>query len=352
MRRFDKEQWEQGKDRCEENDQRAHRNKQVNDRDNNCDNPKSNPAVRETKQLVSVEQDAEQLATAGGAPPVSMKELHTRAQVFSKDATARRKSIAAPSSLESKKEPRKHLEAIVKLRRISIADFRGRTCENVISDREETTHVDARAIGGYPQQEDEEEEEKKKEEEEVADITTERDNSKQAPGNRMRLELLRAISTPSTEKTLINNLTFVNETQELSAINMDCTGSLSKGSTEELQLHPSSPTAFKKESEFSRLRRTSKELQKESTKASKDKGKEKRPKVSGGLYESYEAQSSQSEGESACESDVSTASTQNAGKRVEGKRTRHMASLSPDPEKTKSQACTEKPKQKKHRKKN
>lgn len=347
MRRFDKEQWEE-KDRGKENDQRAHRNKEK-DRDTNHDNHDSNPAVGETRQCESGEQDAERLPTAEVAPPVTMKDLHTRAQMFSKDATSRRKSIAAPSSSENKRELPKLTPTVVKLRRISIADFREKSSDSGTSEREETSHVDARAIGGYPQEEEEEEERRK--EEEVEDLEAEKEKTKQAPArNKMRLELLRAISTPSTEKTLISNLTFVNETQELSAINLDATETSSRGTTEELQLHPTSPTAFKKECEFSRLRRTSKELQKDSSKAPKEKAKEKRPKVSGGLFESYEAESSQSEGESAGESDISTVSTKSAGKRVEGKRTRQMASLSPDPDKNKA-AYTEKPKQKKHRKK-
>lgn len=349
LRRFDKEQWE--KDRCEENDQRPLR-KDINERDTNHGSHDSNPAATENRQVVSGEQNAEQPPTADTAAPVTMKELHTRAQMFSKDATARRKSIAAPMGLDRKKEPLKQLQAIVKLRRISIADFRGKICDDGVLDREETSHVDARAIGGYQQQEEEEEDEElKRKEEEVEDSEPEKDKNRQASGkNKMRLELLRAISTPSSERTLINNLTFVNETQEVSAISLDSTESVSKGTTEGLQLHPTSPAAFRKEGEFSRLRRTSKESQKESNKACKEKTKEKKPKVSGGLFESYEAESSHSEGESAGESDVSAVSTKSASKRVEGKRTRHMASLSPDPEKNKA-AYSEKPQQKKHRKK-
>lgn len=348
LRRFDKEQWEE-KDRCEDNDQRALRNKEIINKDN-CNSQDSHPATREMRQHIS-DHDVEQLATGGTAPPVTIKELHTRAQVFSKDATARRKSIAAPNTLENKRDPPKLLETVVKLRRISIADFRGKS-DSVNFDKEETTHIDARAIGGYPQQEEEEEENPKKNEGDVKEMETEKDERKQVSAqNKMRLELLRAISTPSSEKTLISNLTFFNETQEVSAINVNVTESSSNGSSKELQLHPSSPTAFSRESEFSRLRRTSKELKKESSKASKEKAKGKKPKVSGGLFESYEAESSQSEGESTCESDVSSTSTKSAGKKVEGKRTRHMASLSPDPEKTASDTYTEKPKQKKHRKK-
>lgn len=351
MRRFDKEQWEE-KDRVEENDQRMHRNKEINDRDTNCDNQIPNVLMKDMRQLVLRKEDAEQHSTAGKEPPVTMEELHTRVQVLMKDATARRKSIAAPSASESIKEAPKHGEEAAKGRRMSIADFRGESCNIIISDGDKTAHVDQHAMGGNSQQKELQEEEINENVKEVEDMETEKDKTRQATDKKtMRLELLRAISTPSTEKTLITNLTFVNETQELSAINMDSTVSLSKQSSEELQLHPSSPTASTKESEFSRLRRTSKELQKEPTKVCKEKSKEKKPKVSGGLYETYEAESSQSEGESTCESDVSTVSTQSAGKRVEGKRTRHMASLSPDPEKTKSDEYTKKPKQKKHRKK-
>lgn len=343
MRRFDKEQWEE--DCCEENDQGGHKNKEVNNRDNNCNSQDSVPATREMRQL-----SGEQLSATDAAPPVTMKELHTRAQVFSKDATARRKSIAAPNTLENRRNPPKTEQAVVMLRRVSIADFRGKS-DGVIFDKEEATHVDARAIGGYPEQEEEDENAKKKQGE-VEEMEIEKGEKGQATAqNQVRLELLRAISTPSSEKTLISNLTFVNETQELSAINMDSTGTSSKALSGELQLHPSSPTDCKRESEFSRLRRTSKELSKESAKTSKEKAREKRPKVSGGLFESYEAESSQSDGESTCESDVSAASAKSVSKKLEGKRTRHMASLSPDPEKTASNRYTEKPKQKKHRKK-
>ena len=354
LRRFDKEQWEE-KNQAKETDQRVPRNRETRNKIGICDTLGSSPMLTERRMPVVEEQNVPRLEI-NSAPPTNIKELHTRAQVFSKETTARRKSVAVAACVDGIREPSKLLQATVRLRRISMADFRRNNCD-VIPALEETTHVDPRAIGGYPQQEEEEEDEELKEkqievekteriEDKEKDVESEKGESRQIPvKNKTRSELLRAISTPSTERTLISNLTFVNETQELSAINMNSTvGSETDGSGE-LQLHPTSPTAYKQESDFSRLRRTSKDLQKDPTKLSKNKAKEKRKKVSGGLFESYEQESSQSEGESICESDVSAVSFQSVGKRNDGKRTRHVASLSPDPEKTKS----EKPKLKKHK---
>lgn len=357
LRRFDKERWEE-KNQSEEVDQRVSGNKQTHNRVNNCDNLGASPALIERRLPALEQQNVQKPSAANMPPPTSITELHTRAQVFSKDSTARRKSVCVAASTEGTKSPPKLLQASVRLRRISIADFRESNCDATIPAREETTHVDPRPIGGYPQQEEEGEEEELKEKEremeekEEDEVESQKDESRQEPGrNKTRLELLRAISTPSTDKTLISNLTFINETQELSAINMDSSARSVKGSSGDLQLHRSSPTAHKHESDFSRLRRTSKDSKKDSPEVSKDKPKEKKKKISGGLFESYEAESSQSEAESTCESEVSAVSAKSVGKRKEGKRTRHAASLSPDPEKTKSDTNAEKPKVKKHRKK-
>lgn len=352
LKRFDKEQWEE-KNQHEENNHIS-RNRNTNNKGNNHDTLGSSPVLRDGNFLIVEGQDTSRSPTTILPPPANIKELHTRAQVFSKDATARRKSVGVVGCVDGKREPTKLTEATVRLRRISIADFREHGCD-VIPAREETTHVDPRAIGGYLPLEEEGEEPnekgelKERTEEEV--MESEKNESRERPvKNKTRTELLRAISTPSTERTLVNNLTFVNETQELSTIIMDSTVTSIKSNTGELQLRSTSPTSHKQESDFSRLRRTSKDTQQDPTKSSKDKTKGKK-KVSGQLFESFETEGSHSEAESTCGSDVSAVTAQSAIKRNEGKRTRHVASLSPDPDKNKSGTQTERPKLKKHKKK-
>ncbi|XP_063872987.1 uncharacterized protein LOC135107258 [Scylla paramamosain] len=353
LRRFDKEQWEE-KNQREENDQRIP-SREISNKGSNHDTLGSSPVLRERRLSVVEERDTSRPSTTCLPPPANIKELHTRAQVFSKDATARRKSVSVAGCVDGIREPTKLLQATVRLRRISIADFREHSCD-VFPTREETTHVDPRAIGGYLPQEEEGEEEpnekeeamKEKMEGEEETVESAKDESREGPiKNKTRSELLRAISTPSTERTLINNLTFVNETQELSAININSTVASEKSNAGELQLHSTSPTSHKHESDFSRLRKTSKDMQQDPIESRKDKAKGKK-KVTGQLFESFEAESSLSEAESTCESDVSAVT---AVKRNEGKRTRHVASLSPDPEKNKSNTQTERPKLKKHKKK-
>lgn len=188
---------------------------------------------------------------------------------------------------------------------------------------------------------------------------------------RTREELLRAVSTPHGEKSVINNITFIDETQELSAIGVDTTSvpDIDSAGSEgpKLLLHLKSPEAFAKECEFSRIRKTRRSLSSEPREASKNK-KNKERRTTGGLYESY-ADVTESEAESLDDSDASASSVQSfsslkASKKKktassEGKkgnnvkRNRDMASLSPDPSQTSklNLAPTKKPIRKKSKSK-
>lgn len=82
-----------------------------------------------------------------------------------------------------------------------------------------------------------------------------------------RDKLMRAISTPNPNKKVINNITFVDRTREISSISYEEStrisperGSLSRDDDDDrshkLLLHFRSPEAFAKDDEFSRLRRS------------------------------------------------------------------------------------------------
>lgn len=116
--------------------------------------------------------------------------------------------------------------------------------------------------------------------------TPDRDN---AAREEQRQALLRAISTPTDNNSILNNITFAHKTQEVSAIERNLfsvcdTSAASEASTQNdsLVLHFKSPEAFAKNDEFSRLRKntTARKLETEYEKNESEK------RSSGGLFES------------------------------------------------------------------
>ncbi|XP_076054806.1 condensin-2 complex subunit D3-L-like isoform X2 [Oratosquilla oratoria] len=168
-------------------------------------------------------------------------------------------------------------------------------------------------------------------------------------------EKFRAISTP--HKTL-GNITFMNQTQELSSININT--SMQSAYVERIEKIAAIPLEWKnldvlsKDEEFSMLRRASKDkLEGSKPKDSKSKQdcKSKSNRPSGGLFESYSADSvSDVEGDSTMAS-VLASEQARSDSRAKNKRTRDMASLSPDTngrtleEKNKEEPVTKSPPQ-------
>ncbi|XP_068212187.1 condensin-2 complex subunit D3-L [Palaemon carinicauda] len=188
--------------------------------------------------------------------------------------------------------------------------------ENSTSEKNDT-HVDPRPIGGN------------------SPIRNTEGTPKAKALKKTRDELLRAISTPTGRPGVINNITFIDESQDLSAITCNSSVISQPSATEQpkLVLHLQSPEAFAKESEFSRLRRTSRESDRRSE-PTKGKAAKSILKTNPNIFESQasiatetdddddskiapENQNGQKNGEEAAEEAAS-----------KGKRTRHMASPS------------------------
>lgn len=129
-----------------------------------------------------------------------------------------------------------------------------------------------------------------------------------------RQELLRAISTPTRDDSIIRHITFINQTHEVSAIganvtlpttqlhdnlNREAAADLTERGEphETLLLHLRSPEAFAKDSEFDRMRRKpakrslAKSFKKGQTKPETDGTTEK--KKSGGFMESYSSETNE-----------------------------------------------------------
>lgn len=144
-------------------------------------------------------------------------------------------------------------------------------------------------------------------------------------GLKIRENLMRAISTPNPTQKLISDITFVNNSQNLSSITLsdaEITKALDKNSTSlkstssnTLLLHFRSPEAFAKDEQFSRLRRASQKdlkklfnIEKLKEKEPPDSLKEKEPsgssdshsskhctkRPSGGFMETFDMEESQS----------------------------------------------------------
>ncbi|XP_042229630.1 condensin-2 complex subunit D3-like isoform X2 [Homarus americanus] len=281
------------------------------------------------------------MGSGSKSPSASSNELRKLALLNCKTIAARRRSISVPTFNISAAS--NNASGVVKQRRCSMSDFREKTSEPVKMKppEKDKSHVDPRPVGGYPTQGDQM-------------IPEHIPNQKKDKG-----DLMRAISTPQAEKSVISNITFVNETQEVSAISIDSTISFANKDEDrqpKLLLHLKRPEAYAKESDFSRLRKsTRRNLNSELVKVSNEIIKEKRQ--SGGLYESYSSEVTDSEDESSIQSKRpssparTTPKTQKSESRGKVKRTRDMASLSPDPTKTHPNTQTAKPSQKRSKKK-
>lgn len=123
-------------------------------------------------------------------------------------------------------------------------------------------------------------------------------NRDQVDSEERRQELLRAISTPTRNESIIKNITFINQTQEVSAIGIDTTHDNGQridisvedtcvGSQQKLVLHLRSPDAFAKDDEFDRLRRDSKPAKRSLANTFRKEKETTNKKKSGGFMESY-----------------------------------------------------------------
>ncbi|XP_047737385.1 condensin-2 complex subunit D3 [Hyalella azteca] len=108
-----------------------------------------------------------------------------------------------------------------------------------------------------------------------------------------RLELLRAISTPTRNQSVICNITFKNQTQNVSAIpeNMSTLSEISEEPSNDQQgsilLHFKDPTAYAKDDQFSMIRKSTKRsLDNDFKKLRKTEADKDKRKASGGLFES------------------------------------------------------------------
>lgn len=273
-------------------------------------------------------------------------ELHRQAIMNSKARTARRKSIAiAPCDFSDNSSQDNSVPGTSRARRASVSDFRQTAETSVTTQEKDQSHVDPRPVGSYP-------------------LPEEKEKTTHTPvrSRTTREELMRAISTPHPEDNVISNITFVNESQEVSAISMNSTiPSTDTVNNQEpkLLLHFKSPEAYAQETEFSRIRKsksTRRSLSSDLNKVSHEVNKE--PRKSGGLFESYASEAPESDEESADQSEPPTPSVSKKGKkhrsasRGNTKRTRDMAALSPDPTKAQANKQIPKPSQKRSKRKN
>ncbi|XP_064083333.1 LOW QUALITY PROTEIN: condensin-2 complex subunit D3-L-like [Macrobrachium nipponense] len=186
--------------------------------------------------------------------------------------------------------------------------------ENNASEKDDT-HIDPRPIGGN------------------SPVRNVEGTPKGKTLKSTRDKLLRAISTPHHKPGVISNITFIDETQDLSAITVNTSAASLPSVTEQpkLVLHLQSPEAFAKESDFSQLRRASRETDRRSE--SKGKAAKSIRKSNPEIFDSLASVETELDSDN---SDLvpENQSAQKGGARVEeavskGKRTRHMASLSP-----------------------
>lgn len=340
LRRFDQEQWT---DDCEAEKEKREQLQKPDEKGKNIGSGVEVPDLGEKNKTLNdsggsspllpdkqLDQELDNVPTPQVPVPVHPEISKDQLLRLTKAVTvARRMSVAGTLPLQEQTAKKGQ-------RRVSISDFRKSLIEPETKETDDT-HVDPRPTCTQ--------------EPTAAQIGKEKEKTHTPCKTRTREELLRAVSTPHGEKSVINNITFINETQELSAIGVDTTTISDVGSAgsegPKLLLHLKSPEAFAKECEFSRIRKTSRKLSSETQEAGKSK-KNKERRGTGGLFESY-ADVTESEAESLDGSDISAASAQSfsslkASKKKkttsEGKkgsnvkRTRDMASLSPDPAQT------------------
>ncbi|XP_042861506.1 condensin-2 complex subunit D3-like [Penaeus japonicus] len=284
------------------------------------------------------------LNIAGKTPMAAKNDLLKLALLNNKTLAARRKSIAAATDTE----PELDVSSRIRGRRASVADFREKSDDEIVfnTSNANTTHVDPRPIESVPVEKNDE----------TLKVTPKKDKDSQ----KSREELLRAISTPQAHQSVISNITFMNETQDVSAISIDSTinshsEGINNGDKPKLLLHLKSPEAYAKESDFSQLRKGPR--REVSTKKELPKVNEKSVRCA--LFESA-TNVSESEDDDSIVPNRKQASLVNTHKpeaRGKVKRTRDMASLSPDPKKSENDkkepdVTSKKPSQKRSRVKN
>uniref|UniRef100_A0A2P2I5C0 Condensin-2 complex subunit D3-like n=1 Tax=Hirondellea gigas TaxID=1518452 RepID=A0A2P2I5C0_9CRUS len=117
----------------------------------------------------------------------------------------------------------------------------------------------------------------------------------------MRRELLRAISTPTRDESIVRNITFINQTQNVSAIGVNSTldsttNTILGGQTEvnpegrsqqTILMHLKDPELYAKDEEFSRLRRNTRRGLSDDFANAEEKKEKSHKKKSGGFLESY-----------------------------------------------------------------
>lgn len=349
LRRFDQEQWEEeervdevelgGNQETEKNQEQVDSQaKGDGENDGHIESVGSSPLL---VKRISTPGKEKLISTSGSASKTSVNSRNELKQALltSRAVLARRKSISVPYFNLSDESSHKSSSGM-RQRRASCSDFREKNNETslLVTPEKEKNNEDLCPHGSSPD---------------------DQNNTNLAPQKgKTREDLMRAISTPQAEKSVISNITFVNETQELSAISMDLSHQSNvhtkDGRQPKLLLHLKSPEAYAKESEFSRLRKsTRRDLRSDLNKVGKDQTKETRK--SGGLFESCVNEVTDSEDESAIQSRIPTPTDRNPSKtqklesRPKVKRTRDVASLSPDPTKVQPHSATPKPSKKKSR---
>ncbi|KAF2366658.1 Condensin complex subunit 1 C-terminal [Trinorchestia longiramus] len=157
-----------------------------------------------------------------------------------------------------------------------------------------------------------------------------------ADNNAKITELLRAISTPTRNQSVIRNITFMNKTHEVSAISVNrstITEATEEENTEQREsilLHFKDPETYAKDDEFSRLRRnTKRSLGNDFKEVEKDSGINKK-RSSGGLFESVSEGPEADEMRSAaeCHEEERTGEGRVSTKQAYGKRLEHKQDAS------------------------
>ena len=296
-----------------------------------------NVTVRSTVSAPQNPIESPRRSTCNISKQVSGPSLIKQALLNCQTIASRRKSISHPFNVPDSMNPK-----VVLSRRISLGNI-NKTNANI---DKESSYVDPRPIVDGNQSAS-----KKN-----MDNSLPPDSPVQKDTQVCREELLRAISTPQANLSVINNITFINNTQEISAINPDQSNtsvqcSEPDKSRDTIVLHFKSPEAFAKDDEFSRIRRASaprKSLNKDFDKADDENAnqKDRSKRGSGGFMEevsscdiSEDSDFLEVRGSRCKKSNDSTSKIPKKEKskvkqsedKSKTKRTREMSSLSPDP---------------------
>lgn len=159
---------------------------------------------------------------------------------------------------------------------------------------------------------------------------------KRKQSKKTKEELLRAISTPNHKPGAVSNITFMEESQDVSAITLESTVVSDSTPCEQpkLVLHLQSPEANAKESEFSKLRRSSRKSEQNTEAKNRPASKGPSTDLEQSLPHSNLRTEADSDNPTLGKEKPSPqrSKTRAAGEAAsKGKRTRDMTSLSPDP---------------------